>query len=324
MSVLIFLSAFIGSTLFFGSGESTPKEPIYLPNINSQNVLCRTELSEKYSGDKNKCLREEFDFKEVTDKPIRIAVVDTGIDNTHYYLNSYISSKGYDFGEDTNPHPFKDEIFHGTHIAGIIIETIEELSDMTKTIVPFEIINVKYTSTEKSTQNNLSYALSNTLFLENVDIINISSNGELPSGQEFYLLSVAKEYGIQVVTVSGNEAADLSKKTSYPCNYPLDNIICVGAIDKENELYKASSYKGGVDIGAVGKDVLSTLPDQTWGYNSGTSMAAPRITGALAYYKAISGVSYLKRNKIGIMGDFSHKKFKAGNFDIQKLTGYLK
>ena len=59
-----------------------------------------------------------------------------------------------------------------------------------------------------------------------------------------------------------------------------------GTYDRDDTFADFSNYGGDVDLIAPGKCIWSTLPGNRYGYMSGTSMAAPHVTGAAALYKA--------------------------------------
>ena len=59
-----------------------------------------------------------------------------------------------------------------------------------------------------------------------------------------------------------------------------------GTYDKDDTFADFSNYGHDVDLIAAGKCIWSTKPGPTYGYSSGTSMAAPAVTGAVALYKA--------------------------------------
>lgn len=87
----------------------------------------------------------------------------------------------------------------------------------------------------------------------------------------------------------------------YPAAYP--GVISVGAIDKSDKLDKFSSI-GKVDFCAPGVNILSTFNDGGYAIMSGTSMAAPHITGILALMLAD------KRNDINEDGMVSSDEVK--------------
>ncbi len=109
----------------------------------------------------------------------------------------------------------------------------------------------------------------------------------------------AANAGILFVAAAGNSALNNDTTANYPSNYstlvgvsgtPAANyeaVIAVAATTSTGGLASFSNFGATqVDIGAPGNSILSTLPGNTYGVYSGTSMASPHVTGAIAAYAA--------------------------------------
>ncbi len=118
---------------------------------------------------------------------------------------------------------------------------------------------------------------------------------------DFFQRMLDKGYDFVIVSAAGNDSAQLPSKLdarySLPINritreeYPevYDRIIVVGAVDYSLEVTAYSNGGDRVDIYAPGgdsewdnKEIYSTLPQDQYGYKSGTSMAAPHVAGVAA------------------------------------------
>ncbi len=85
------------------------------------------------------------------------------------------------------------------------------------------------------------------------------------------------------ICAAGNSAQDSDIKPAYPAAYGLDNIISVAATDADDQLGSFSNYGlESVDLAAPGVKILSTVPGGGLGVKSGTSMAAPHVSGAVS------------------------------------------
>ena len=125
----------------------------------------------------------------------------------------------------------------------------------------------------------IHYAINN-----GANIINASWSGIGESQALKDVIEAAGEAGILFVTGAGNNNRNSDVDTqSYPASYDLDNIIAVTATDSSDNKAVTSNYgQISVDLGAPGVDIHSTLPNNSYGLKSGTSMAAAHVTGAAA------------------------------------------
>lgn len=96
----------------------------------------------------------------------------------------------------------------------------------------------------------------------------------------------ARQAGILVITASGNGGQNNDSqyvRHFFPSDAPHHNVISVNALDASGALWRGSNYgPESVDLAAPGLNILTT--DNSGGYSSrsGTSMAAPHVSGAAA------------------------------------------
>jgi len=245
-------------------------------------------------------------------RKVKVAVIDSGIDHTHPQLKSFMSFKsvecledniipamsldhdgnelkndclGWNFANDDNN--IEDTDGHGTHVAGII-------SDFFKGSDHLEILPLKIFSNDdkKPLPIKLGAALEYAL-AEKVDLIHLSMGWpeSLMSIKLTKLIQKILDQGIIIVAASGNSS---QRANIYPCK--IDGVICVGALRANGEVAAFSNYGPQVDFMAPGERILSTiplninpvgLPLQGYDYKSGTSQAAPFISGALLFLKSL-------------------------------------
>ena len=252
-------------------------------------------------------------------KPLIVAIIDTGADIDHPSLRSVIWTNPGEMGLDSNeqdksknnkdddgngyaddlhgwnfvlnkPH-VQDENGHGTHIAGIInLQLAQSLAALQKSR-PIRLMILKYYSDSASDSENIeNTAKSINYAIENgAEIINYSGGGSTPSKAEFQALKKAEEQQILVIAAAGNNKTNTDVLNYFPASYSLKNIISVAATDQNGELVSFSNYgQESVDVAAPGQKIFSTLPHGQWGYMSGTSQATAFVTGVVA--RQLAGV----------------------------------
>jgi subtilase family protein len=119
-------------------------------------------------------------------------------------------------------------------------------------------------------------------------VINASWGGPGYSPTLCDAIGQAGDAGVTVVVAAGNDGQDNDATPDWPANCPSSNIIAVAATDPGDGLaWYSNRGATTVDVGAPGTDVLSTLPGGQYGQMSGTSMAAPHVSGIAAVLKGM-------------------------------------
>lgn len=216
-------------------------------------------------------------WKKTRGKGVKIAILDTGIDQDHPDLIDGIKSI-----KDHTASIFKgnDIQGHGTHIAGIIgardngqgIIGVAPESDL----YIHKVIGDRNFGYGIEVLNAYQEAIN-----EQADIINISLGTERPHEALWDLIKIADQKGIYTVAAAGNTGPSLDT-VHYPALYP--EVISVGAWEPSEKVPEYSSRGTRVDIVAPGSYILSTYPPSTYAILSGTSMASPQVTGVLALF----------------------------------------
>ncbi len=227
-----------------------------------------------------------------------VAVLDTGVDLDHEDLrtNLWTSTvsgsiiRGYDFvNGGTNP---DDQDGHGTHVAGIIGAKPNNSRGIAGVNWKVQIMPVKVLTDIGIGVTSDVIAGINRAVLSGAHIINMSLGRSGPgtnddSDASYYALKQARDHnanGVLVVAAAGNDnGADNDTIPVYPASYDLNNIIAVGASNRDDEIADLSNIGAtSVDLVAPGVAIRSTLPDNLYGESNGTSMAAPYVAGAAA------------------------------------------
>lgn len=220
-------------------------------------------------------------------KNINIAVIDSGCDIEHENLkDSIVGVRNFTDEDNKNPNIVTDRVGHGTHVTGIIASNgkngIYGVAPNCNIYV-LKAINSSGTGKVSWVINAINYAIE-----KKVDIISMSLGMSTNSDKLQKAINNAIKNNILIVCAAGNEGDGNSEsfEYSYPASYV--EVISVGAVDKKANPASFSNANLVIDLLAPGVDIISTYPGDRYASLSGTSMAAPYVTGSLALLKVWS------------------------------------
>lgn len=225
-------------------------------------------------------------------KGVTVAILDTGCDAEHPDLkNRIIDGRNFTKDDQGNPDVFKDYNGHGTHVAGTIAAENNGKGVVgvapEAALVIVKVLDKNGSGSYEGIINGILYAIE-----QNVDIISMSLGGPVDVPELHEAVQNAVNKGILVVCAAGNDG-DGDQSTDefgYPGSY--NEVISVGAISLDRSSSEFTNSNNEVDLVAPGEKILSTFLNGTYESLSGTSMATPHVSGALALLKNIENESF--------------------------------
>ncbi len=245
---------------------------------------------------------------------VLVGVLDTGIESTHSdfarNVNTALSRSYVGTTATQNPNG------HGTHVAGII-----GAKGNNSTGIAGVVWNVKLVSLQVFNSAGIgysSYLASAVNYAQSKAIPILNFSGGWPTSSEYYnvnLEETLENYSGLFVCAAGNESSNIDGILAYhPAEINLPNVITVGASTQSDTKCAFSNYGATtVDIFAPGEDIYSTYTMGTHTYMSGTSMAAPHVTGVAALM--LSECSGLTASAI-------RSKIISNDDNVNSLSGY--
>lgn len=231
------------------------------------------------------------------EKSVTVAVLDTGCDISHPDLEANIDTKHmWDvYNESSN---MLDGDGHGTHVCGIVGAVADNKigiagASYNANVLPIKIFDDKgedaYTSSIVEAYEYLGDLIESGQ-INDLRVINMSLGGygELTGYDELLEQTISyfrDEYGILTVAAGGNgeKVGDQRvPRTDYCIPSDLDCVLSVTCLDENGGNTVWSDYNIYKDISAPGKNIYSTYHNSGYATMSGTSMAAPLVSGIVA------------------------------------------
>lgn len=287
---------------------TVPSEEIfnYLTELNKNNNIQYAQPDYAYSlstipndpnynlqwGVNNKILAQQAWEVTSGDSVVKIAVLDSGFDLAHIDLSGkFLTSEGYDFVyEDADPsylNPSDDCTnfrFHGTAVSGIISSNTNNANGIAGVCWNCKIIPIKvcgysgclcYTS-------NVIQGIQKAID-RNANVLSMSFERDDDGNDLAFHNKIIQAYnsGIFLVASAGNYN---SNTEIYPAGW--SEVFAVGSTDSNDIKASSSNYGSWVDAMAPGFNIYTTSVPNTYGSFSGTSMAAPFVSGLVGLLKS--------------------------------------
>ncbi len=231
------------------------------------------------------------------------------------YKNQLERQVEYNYNPDFNPRPIVGDDYadkterrygnndaegpdpgHGTHVAGIIGATRDNSIGIDGVARGVRLMSVRAVPNgderDKDVANAIRYAVDN-----GADVINMSFGKSYSPHKDVVDAAVqyADSMGVLMIHAAGNDGANVDSTDNFPSPYYADGgraqrWIEVGASSWEGGEKLAASFSNygaeRVDVFAPGHSIYSTVPDNAYERNDGTSMAAPMVSGLAALIMA--------------------------------------
>ncbi len=234
-----------------------------------------------------------------TGNNVIVGIIDTGIDwehddlkdnmwtnpgeipNNHYDDdgNGYVDDfYGYDFvNHDSEP---MDDYGHGTHVAGTIAAKGFNEIGVVGVMWNARLMALKFIRDDGYGPTSAAIEAIEYAINMGVQITNNSWGDDTFNQLLYEVIVLAGAHGQLFVASAGNNWQNTDVDPYYPASYDLSNIISVAATNYDDGKWSLSNYgASSVDLGAPGVSIKSCIPDNSYDYKSGTSMAAPHVSG---------------------------------------------
>ncbi len=214
----------------------------------------------------------ELAWVTTTANPIKVAVVDTGIDVSHPDLKDNIKGGVSTVWYTTS---YNDDNGHGSHVAGIAA-ALDNTIGVIGVGPQIDLYSVKVLDRRGSGYlsdviEGLDWTIANGMQVVNMSL---GTTANILSFRE--AIQRVNDTGIVQVAAAGNSGGAVI----YPAAYP--EVIAVSATDKTNTIASWSSRGPEIDLAAPGVNIYSTYKGSKYKTLSGTSMASPHVAGSAA------------------------------------------
>lgn len=211
---------------------------------------------------------------------VRVGVVDTGIDAAHPDIARNVRC-GFNA---VAPHQSPDDDHgHGTHVAGIIGAFSKYLVGVAPSaaLFPIKVLNYRGMGSLSTLIRGIEWGITHGMHILNISI----TGGFQTSPSLVSAVNAARAKGILIVAAAGNRGHQRGRGNTVETPAKITGVLAVGALDRRRRASFSST--GPLFIAAPGVRILSSYPRNKQAILSGTSQAAPHVTGVAATLKSI-------------------------------------
>ncbi|MBL4844635.1 MAG: S8 family serine peptidase [Planctomycetes bacterium] len=243
------------------------------PNLVASMALIPNDPFLAVTGSKSAALERAWDV--TTGSPaIVVAVLDTGVDDTHPDLRNRLVP-GFDFVNNTAQN--SDDNGHGTAMIGIVAAEGQNNEGVVGVafnarVMPIKVADALGQASVADVVAGIDFAIVN-----NARVINLSMGAPVGSQALEDAINRALAAGLVVVASAGNDPVH---HEAFPAAY--DGVISVTALGSDGKLGFDAALAEGIDVGAVGESIVTTLPGEVYGFVTGTSASAAYVSGVAA------------------------------------------
>lgn len=215
----------------------------------------------------------DYNYPQPSGAGVDVYVIDTGIRISHEDFEGRASYGFWGGYADAN-----DDNEHGTHVAGTIGSKTYGVAKSVD-LLAVKVLNGTGQGSNSDIIAGINYVVQNSKSTGKPSIASLSLGGDVSPALD-KAVQLAIETGVHFVVAAGNENKDAG--SSSPAR--VEEAITVGASTINDQRAVFSNYGSVVDIFAPGMNITSTsYKDDTSSLSlSGTSMATPHVSGALA------------------------------------------
>ena len=208
-------------------------------------------------------------------------IPNNGIDDDN---NGYVDDvNGWDAADtDNDPNPPNSSFSHGTHCSGTAAAATNNGTGVASIGYNCKLMSAKATRSNSNNQYlDNTYGGTEYAIAAGADVVSMSFGGGGFSNAYQSLFNFGHGQGITFVAAAGN---DNTSQVFYPAGY--NYVISVASTTSNDSKSSFSNYGSWIDIAAPGSGIYSTIPNNTYGTQSGTSMACPLVAGLCGLLKS--------------------------------------
>ncbi|MFQ3543439.1 S8 family serine peptidase [Halobacillus rhizosphaerae] len=236
---------------------------------------------------------------------VKIATIDTGIDESHPDLKSF--KLGINMFTKTKD--VSDLYGHGSHVAGLLVGEKTGIAPEAELYVA-KVLDDNGNGSMASILDGITFAIN---FKIDVLCMSLGIRKGLPN---ILLERIMRAYekGITIVCATGNSGIN---EVEYPAH--LKEVIGVGGVGEDMRRTNFTNHGEGLDVLAPSTNIISTYKDNNYAIMSGTSMASPFVAGQIALLISYYRKQGIELSPIDIKKFIELSKTDSGMFDLTKI-----